>query len=283
MREQSFDLIHAQLYHANILATWLAHPVVISELNLGYAHKPFHLRVARWSYRRARLIITNASAITEALVANRIASREKIVTIPNGIPIPPYPPDPAAVSAARQRMGAQPNDWVVAVVGRFHPIKGHIHLINAVPSVPEALFVFAGEGSERPMLEARGRELGISHRLRFIGHVADVPALLAGANAFALPSLSEGLSNALMEAMAVALPIVATRVGGNVELLEHGRTGLLVPPADPTALADALRQLHCDPAWARQLGLAARQFILDYSVENMARRMMQLYERALAT
>lgn len=283
LRLNAFDLVHAHLYHANILAAWLGERAILSELNMGYANKSFHLRIARVSYRRARAIIVNARAIADLLITNRIAPREKIIVIHNGIPIPSHPPNPDTVNAARQRMGVQPNDWVVTVVGRFHPIKGHIYLINAVPSVPDAVFVFAGEGAERSTLEARARELGIAHRLRFVGHVADVPSLLAGTNAFALPSLSEGLSNALMEAMAMACPIVATNVGGNSELVEHGRTGLLVPPANTAALAAALNELRQNPTRAAQLGLAARQFILDYSVENMARRFMELYEQVRTT
>lgn len=283
IRAERFTLIHAHLYHANILAAWLGERVVISELNLGYANRPIHLRVARVTYRRARAVITNARAIADLLRANRLAPADKIVVLHNGIPIPPWPPATETITAARQRMVVQPHDWAVTVVGRFHPIKGHAYLIRALPRVPQAILVFAGEGTEQPTLEALGRDLGVADRLRFIGHVADVPSLLAGADAFALPSLSEGLSNALMEAMAMGCPIVATHVGGNVELIEHERTGLLVPPADSAALAAALEKLRCDPARARQLGAAARAAILDYSVENMAQRFMQLYERVVAT
>jgi glycosyltransferase involved in cell wall biosynthesis len=124
--------------------------------------------------------------------------------------------------------------------------------------------------------------LGIANRVHVLGFRDDVPRVLAGSDLFVLPTPSEGLSIAIMEAMAAGLPVVATAVGGNPELVEPGITGLLVPAGDAGALAAALREIAGDPGRRRDMGRAARsRVVLDYTAEKMADRYAALYEGLL--
>jgi glycosyltransferase involved in cell wall biosynthesis len=142
----------------------------------------------------------------------------------------------------------------------------------------DAEFLIAGDGPRRDELEALARRLGIDRRVRFLGHCEDVPDLLASSDLFVLPSRSEAFPNAVLEAMAAGLPVIATRVGGIVELIEHQRTGVLVPPDDPRALGFALLDLIQWRSHAIELGQAARTVVEQrYSFEQMVAAFERLY------
>ena len=146
----------------------------------------------------------------------------------------------------------------MTVVGNLYPVKGHRYLLDAAPRIlarcPSTVFVFAGRGDCEADLREQARHLGIATRVRFLGLRRDVPALLSTGDVFVQPSLSEGLSIAILEAMAAAKPVVTTRVGGNPELVADGETGLLVEPKDAGALAAAVIRVLTDAAEARRLG-----------------------------
>jgi glycosyltransferase involved in cell wall biosynthesis len=170
-------------------------------------------------------------------------------------------------------------DGSLVTVARLSPEKDLGNLLHAAKLVADAShdlrFEIAGDGPCRdPLLQLR-RELNLANQVIFHGEVRDIPALLARARLFVLPSLSEGISLTLLEAMARGLPLVATKVGGNPEVVEDGVTGLLVPPGDSHALAQAIRTLLADPDRAHAMGLAGRR-----RVENCfdVRKMMTQYE-----
>jgi glycosyltransferase involved in cell wall biosynthesis len=196
--------------------------------------------------------------------------------IPNGL-------DPAPF--ARPPRG--PAGHQVIMVANLRPEKGHDVLIDAAPEVlrefPDARFDVVGGGSERASLVARAGALGVAHAFAFVGHTDDVPARLARSDLFVLPSRSEAFPNALLEAMAAGLPSVACGVGGVLELVEHGRTGLLVPPGNPRELAEALKGLMRDPARAASLGEAARAVVeTRYSFDRMVAAFEAMYLERLA-
>jgi glycosyltransferase involved in cell wall biosynthesis len=177
-----------------------------------------------------------------------------------------------------------PDGPFVAVIGNLWPVKGHRTLVEAVARLPEQFskvkFACAGEGPERDFLTARIAELGLRDRVFLLGHRLDVPAILARAAAACLCSRAEGLSNALMEAMAARLPVVATDVGGNPELIRDN--GFLVPFGDAPALADALARLLADPTAAAAMGRLGRQRVeRELTLEQMAEGHGALYRRAL--
>ena len=169
-------------------------------------------------------------------------------------------------------------------VGRLVPVKGQIHLVTAMAGLSDAprrfVLLLAGEGPCREELARSIAAHGLGERVRLLGDRDDVPQLYAAADIVAFASLSEGTSLAVIEAMAAAKPIVATAVGGNCELLEHGESALLVPAADPASLAEALTSLAQDAQLANRLGLAARtKAVAGYAIERVVESYAAVWAR----
>jgi glycosyltransferase involved in cell wall biosynthesis len=206
----------------------------------------------------------------------------KMRVIQNGIDIAAFRRECDPVLRASLTGGT--NRPVVFTPARLHPGKGHLFLLDAAAQIPDAVFVFAGEGEERSRLLDRARQLQIADRVRFLGDRQDVPALLACSDLFVLPSLYEGLPMSILEAMAAGCPVVATSVGGIGEAVTDGETGLLVPPSDAGALAAAIRRVLSDADFAGRLARAARVAVAEgFSSEAMVRRTAGLYEELLAS
>ena len=177
----------------------------------------------------------------------------KVRVLMNGVDTGRFRPGP--VDRAALLPEVPPGAVVVGTVGRLDPVKGHTHLIDAVARLDASLhLVIVGDGPERPRIERAVSAAAIGDRVHLLGERADIPVLLRAFDLFCLPSLAEGISNTLLEAMATGLPVVATAVGGNPELVARDETGLLVPAGDPDALATALGGLVAEPALRRRLG-----------------------------
>ena len=199
---------------------------------------------------------------------------DRIFDLPNGVPVPGDPWTPPA--------GLGDSLHAVAV-GRLSFEKGADTLINAWPlvvrEIPTARLTLLGDGPERPRLEALVRDLGLSASVFLPGSAGDPSIFLRPANLFVLPSREEGMSIALLEAMALGIPVVATAIPGNRALIDPGVHGQLAPPDDPPALARAMVDHHRDPT-ARAQGQAARARVeADYSIAAVARRHVALFER----
>lgn len=183
--------------------------------------------------------------------------------------------------ALRERLGVPADAILFAILGRLAPIKDHATAIRAVADTDVHLVV-CGEGDLGPELRALVSELRIEDRVHFVGWVADVPGFLAGVDGVLLTSRNEGTPLALVEAQAAGLPVVATAVGGVGDVVEDGVTGLLVPPSDPAATADALRRLTVEPGLRRAYGDAGRRRLRErYDPEIAVRRIAGLYEELL--
>jgi glycosyltransferase involved in cell wall biosynthesis len=174
----------------------------------------------------------------------------------------------------------------IGIIANLRPVKDLDVFVRAAALVaithPRVTFHIAGEGELRPALEKLADQLGLANRLFLPGTVQDVPGFLAKLHVAVLCSRSEGMSNAILEYMAAGKAIVATAVGGNVQLLEHERHGLLVPPGDPHYLAEAMRRLLDDPALALRLAQAARRRVEErYSRQAMVRRFEAFYHDLL--
>ncbi|HYT90550.1 MAG TPA: glycosyltransferase [Gemmataceae bacterium] len=217
---------------------------------------------------------------------------QAVEVIPNGVDLGrfrPCPPDAPERRALREGLGVAPETPLVVHVAGLRPIKDQATLLRAWgdvveswrrESLPAPLLLIAGEGSCRRELEALAGELRITDRVRFLGQRCDLDALLPPCDVFVLSSLSEGMSFAILEAMAAGLPVVATRVGGNSELVEGGVSGLLVPARDPGALAGALRRLLRDPAERQGMASRARRITEErYDQSRSARRYLEVYRR----
>jgi glycosyltransferase involved in cell wall biosynthesis len=204
----------------------------------------------------------------------------KIRVVHNGIPLEPF--ERGIRGDLRERLAGRDDRPIVLTLARLARQKGIGYLIEAAARVPEAFFAVAGDGEERAALEAKADAWGVKERFLFLGHRRDVPELLASCDVFVLPSLYEGLPVSVLEAMASGKPVIATRIGGTDEAVKDGATGLLVPPADPTALAEAIRRLLTDRCLAERLGAEAQNWVRrEFSDDLMAARVQQIYREAL--
>jgi glycosyltransferase involved in cell wall biosynthesis len=186
----------------------------------------------------------------------------------------------------RAELGLREHDPLIVSVGNLYPVKGHRYLLEAVarllPRYPDLHLAIAGQGQLRTSLLALAQALGVEGRLHLLGLRADVGNLLLASDIFVLPSLSEGLPVAMLEAMLAGRPIVATRVGDVPVALNDGEAGLLVPSADAATLAEAIDRLLANPALARKLGEAARDRARsEYQLDTMTSRYETLYQRLL--
>ena len=226
-------------------------------------------------------------AISEAIGGELSAAGFlRILQIPNGVDTDRFAPvEPGERQRLRARFGLSEHAWVLAFVGRLSAEKGLDFLLPAwaAAAPPGGVLVLAGAGPEEAALRWRADALGVAGSVRFAGLVAQVEDLLGAADAFVLSSRSEGMSNALLEAMACGLPCVSTRVSGSEDLIEDGRSGLLVPPGDTDALAAAIRGLFERPAEAWRMGEEARHTIeRTCSAHAVAEQYRALYDALLA-
>jgi glycosyltransferase involved in cell wall biosynthesis len=204
-------------------------------------------------------------------------SSECIVVLENGVDLDRFPLTKRKTSARLHRVG---------VIANLRPIKGLDTFVRAASilasSHSDVTFHVAGDGSLRADLSRLATEVGLKSRFTFEGAIADVPKFLADLDVAVLPSRSEGMSNALLEYMAAAKPIVATAVGGNPQLIGDEAHGLLVPPDDPTQLAAAIGRLLDDPELAERLSSSARRRVEEhYCREAMVGRFEDFYERLM--
>lgn len=235
------------------------------------------IRLQRLAYRAATKVVANSPAARQVLTAEGVAPGS-IAVIPNGV-------DPSWFDLPDHRRPIR----TVITVANLRPEKSHDTLLEAAaalsPAHPDLRFQIVGDGPRRQQLEARAAALGLGGLggiVQFLGHRDDVPALLAAADLFVLPSRSEAFPNGATEAMAAGLPVVACAVGGLVDLIDPGVTGLLVPPGDAAALAAAIARLAGNPAEAESLGRAARLAVRQrYSFDRMVGSFEELYRSGL--
>lgn len=241
-------------------------------------------RHQRWLQRQAWLsadrVLSVSSRLAERMASEMRLPAGRVTTIRNGVDLTRF--SSSSRSVARETLGVPAEALVFGTVGRLVPVKDHATLLQAFAHVSrdriDALLLVSGEGPLRAPLLARARELGVDDRVRFLGHRQDVETVLAALDVFVLSSVSEGLSNTILEAMASGLPVVATRVGGADELVLDGETGLLVPPAAPDAMAAALRQLVANERGRRSMGTAARDRAeREFALSTMVERYDTLY------
>jgi glycosyltransferase involved in cell wall biosynthesis len=257
-------------------------PAVLGTVQVGGYEPP--KRSAYWQLRAL------AQGVDRYLAVSRDIARElverldwpeaKIEVVHNAVDRRGF--EVSAPPGLREQLGASKPRPLVLTPARLDAQKGHRTLFEAIAQVPDAVFVLAGDGPEREPLETLAKELGIAERVRFLGRRDDVPQLLATCDVFALPSLYEGSSLAVLEAMAAGVPIVSSAIGGTDELIEDGSSGLLVPPGNAEALAAALRRLLDDPGLRERLAAQARERIeLDLTRERMAARVTGAYRELL--
>jgi glycosyltransferase involved in cell wall biosynthesis len=212
-----------------------------------------------------------------------IAPGKKFTTIHSGADLSLFNAALYDRSKMKTELHIPPDDLVVGTVGRLTPVKGQIHLLEAAAKVlavrPDTTFVFLGDGELQPELRKRAAEMGVADRVHFPGWRLDAAAVMSVFDVFALPSLNEGMGRVLVEAMALSKPIIASRIGGITDLVVHGKNGLLVPPRDAGAIAEAILLLLGDEPRRKVMRGEGRRMVEGYSAELMVEKINALYEQ----
>lgn len=307
IRRERPDLVHTHTSKAGLLGRIAArregvpavvhtpHGHVFHSYEGGLKTRAF-IAAERWAARRADRLVALTPAERDEHLALRVGRPEQWTVIHSGIDFAPFEEARGsdAREAVRAEWGVPPEAPVIGTVGRLVPIKGQRTLLDAFAALrarfPAAHLVLVGDGELRGELQQAARDLRLplageaaAGAVHFLGLRSDVARQMAGFDLFALPSLNEGMGRVLVEAMAMELPCVASRVSGIPDVVAEGETGLLVPPRDPDALAEALAALLADPARARSFGAAGRaRAVPGLGVEAMLDLLAGVYRSALA-
>lgn len=289
LRQERVDLIHGHEFDANVqgavVAALAGIPLVATVHGKNYFWEKLRRRLAyRWVNHRATMVAVSEN-LKEFIVEKVGVSPGRVKVLYNGVDVLPQC-DRADVDECRKELGVSQDDQIVGVVGNLYPVKGHQYLIDGIPAIlekcPNTSFVFAGRGQLEPHLKEQVNRLGVDAKVFFLGLRQDIPRILAMLDVFVLPSLSEGLSMAILEAMIAGKPVVATQVGGNPELVLDGKTGFLVPPGNSQALAASVVALLTNTERAIQLAEEGKRRAEEqFSLQAMVRAYQELYDECL--
>lgn len=296
LKAGSFDLVHTHSGKAGMIGRIAArragvrgvlhtlHGLPFHEFQSAARRRAYILAEQRLGRLTDRFLAVGASVAADAIRLG-ITPPEKVMVINSTVNQPVPPRTRLAQRAAREALGAPPGTRVVGAVGRLDYQKAPGVLVEALARLnrPDVYAVWVGDGPLRAEVEALARHHRLESRLRFLGNRVDVPALLPGFDLFVLPSRYEGLPCAIAEAMTCGVPVVAAAVNSVPEMVVPGRTGLLIPPADPDALAAAVGHLLDHPAEAARLAAAATVHIGDgFTPAALGRDVRAAYEHVLS-
>jgi glycosyltransferase involved in cell wall biosynthesis len=285
-RRHRFDVAHSHEFSMAIYGGWAAWRAGVPHIITMHGGRYYNDRLRRRLALRAAIaasdqVVAVSESLADAISKDLRVPRSKVAMLSNGV----RHAEPGAVTL-RQELRLSPDDRLIVAVGNLYPVKGHVHAIDALAQLarrhPSVHLAISGRGELEGALLARAREHDLENRVHLLGLRSDVPAVLAAADLFVLPSLSEGLPLALLEAMFAGCPIVATDVGQVRVALANGTAGSLVEPGNPSALAAALDRLLADPAEARRLGgIAALRAAGEYDLSRMVQRYAGVYREAM--
>jgi glycosyltransferase involved in cell wall biosynthesis len=290
LRQQRVEILHAHDLWSNIVgmpaAMFARTPVTITsqrDLSHGVWYGTYRRRVLRFLQRRSSIVLTNAKAIRDGLIEHDRLPPDKVCVVYNGVDLNRFHTPANRGHLFPDSVG---HKLIVVVGNMITDVKGHGVLISAASEVvrahPKTQFVLVGEGSKRIAFETQVKDSGLQANFLFLGRRTDVPAILACCDIAVLPSLAEGLPNAVLEYLAAGLPVVASALGGNLEIIQDGTTGLLVPPQDSKALAAALIRLLSDKDLASRIAGAGHNYVKqNFSFERLLVDMDQLYRKLM--
>lgn len=294
IREWRPHILHSHMVHANLLARLVRLlapvPVLVCTVHsIDERGRKGSGRLREISYRLTDPLCDLTTQVSQAGLERYVrvgaVPRHKIRYIPNGVDTEHFKPNPEDRLKMRKELRAEGFVWLA--VGRFDPPKDYPTMLQAFTQVvrndPNTVLLIAGDGPLRKTMEIMAQELGIEKHVRFLGIRKDIPQLMNAAEAYVMSSTWEGMPMVLLEASATGLPIVATDVGGNREVVVDGKTGFLVPPKDPKALAQAmLRLMNLPEEERRKMGEVARQHIeANFSLDRVVDQWEALYRELL--
>ncbi|MEM7166726.1 MAG: glycosyltransferase [Planctomycetota bacterium] len=289
MKREQYDVCHMHTSHAHSFGVfargWRKRPITVVSRRVDfsiYRRGAFGMNWFKYRFGVDRYVAISR-AIRDVLVRDGVPAAN-IEVVHSAVPPPPEPK--LSPSALREQLGIPEAAPVLGNVAHLASHKGQIHLIAALPQllqqIPELHLVIAGDGEERASLERTARELGVTERVHLPGFTDDVPAYLALFDAFCMPSVQEGLGTSLLDALHAQLPTIASEVGGIPEVIRHEETGLLVPPADPDALAAGIIRLFLEPQFARKLATRGHEVATqEFSVEQMVAGNVAVYRETI--
>lgn len=293
MIKERVEILHAHDFYAGLLGAAAARlagvRAIACQRHMRLSDRRAHEWGTRLTHRLANRVLVNSEAIRDHLLAGGVVAPEKIVVIRNGLS------DAAERAAfdndgrAKQRaallreLNLDEGAKLIGLVARLQPVKGHRYFIEAASRIavaePKAHFLMVGAGALRREIEEHAARLGLADRAHLLGARSDAASIAAGFDVAVLASLHEGLPNAVMEAMAVGAPVVATAVGGTTELVIDGATGFLAPPADADALARRILDAIRNPEQSARMAENGRQRVLSqFSMRGMVESVERLYE-----
>ncbi|MDD5170766.1 MAG: glycosyltransferase family 4 protein [Syntrophales bacterium] len=285
-------IVHTHTSKAGLLGRWAAFlvqvPVIIHTPHghvfwgyFGRALTMLFIIMERMTAHITDLLIMLTMQEQEDHLRFRIAPREKFAVVHSGVDFRPFQKLSADPDEIRKSLKIPANAFVIGTTGRLTPIKGHRHLIEAVaalaPHLPDLVCVLLGDGELRQELEDLALRLRVQDRVFFAGWHPDVAPVIALFDIFVFPSLNEGMGKALVEAMALGKPVVASAVGGITNLVTDGKNGLLIPPGDTEALAKSIELLYQNNNLRQTMGEQARKRSTSYSSDLMVRKIESLY------
>ncbi|HVQ48144.1 MAG TPA: glycosyltransferase [Gemmatimonadales bacterium] len=283
------DVLHSHMVHANLMARavrlFARVPVIVSTIHNIYEGGPLWMA----AYRVSNGLVDHMTIISEAaadrFVKEGIVPRELLTCVPNGVDTERFRQvAPGTREALRSSIGVD-DRFVWLAVGRFEIAKDYPNMLHAFAQVCQrdsnAVLLLVGHGSLQQETESLAQSLGLGDRIRFLGVRSDVPEVMAAADGYVMSSAWEGMPIALLEAGAAGLPIVATRVGGNHEVVRDGESGFLVPPRDAAALGQAmLRLMEQAPERRRDMGERGREHVrVHYGLGRVVERWQDLYRQ----
>jgi glycosyltransferase involved in cell wall biosynthesis len=279
MRRERIAVAHAFDFYTNLMMIPAARiagiPAIGSHRQVGDLLTRAQFKAQYWAFRFCDRVVCNSRAAAESLLAAGLPA-SKVEVIPNGLPevaFADYPPS----------IPRQPGILRIGMIARMNSaVKNHVPFLRAAAKLskqcPAVEFVLAGDGPLRPELERMAAELGIKDKVLFLGERHDIPAILASLDVSVLISSSESLSNVILESMAAGVPVVATNVGGNPELVRDGETGVLVPLGGEPMLVEAIARLVSDPVSRAEYAARGREFARSqFHIDKVRRRFEQLY------
>jgi len=288
LRRERIDLLHAHLYHANLIGRLAARragiPCVVSIHNT-YTRPKWHRRLANWwlARRHTGAIIAGSEEIRRDILRYDHVRPQLVEVIPNAVDLS-RSASALTREAARERLGLAAEAYVLGTVGRLEEQKGHRFLLDALDRLRaqglDAVLLLVGGGREEAALREQAARLALGERVCFLGMRDDLGDLFRAMDLFVMPSLWEGLSLAMLSAMAAGLPVVATHVGGVPEVLGDDERGFVLPPGDAVALAERIAWCHAHPDAATRAGTAGAAHVrANYSDAALVSRVEAVYER----